>query len=66
MVEDIVKECGLPYEPNNKFSVLNVYYIPEKHSYYRIIRVDFDSLNDDEKNDIRLLTMQQCKGNLFD
>ena len=49
MVEDIVKECGLPCEPNKGVSVLNVYYIPEKHSYHRIIRINFDSLNDDEK-----------------
>ena len=61
MVEDIVKGCGLPCEPNNKFSVLNVYYIPEKHSYYRIIRVDFDSLNDDEKTTYDYLRCNNAK-----
>ena len=49
MVEDIVKQYGLPGKPNKELSVLNVYYVPEKHAYYRIIRINFDSLNDDQK-----------------
>ena len=49
IIEEVVRLDGLPCESNKRLSVLKVYYVPEKRRYYRIIRIDFDLLNDDEK-----------------
>lgn len=56
-IEDLVLRNGIPSDSSKEFSVLNVYYIPEKHRYYRICRINFDLLDDAVKettNYIRL------------
>lgn len=61
IIEEVVKLNGLPCEPNKRFSILKVYYIPEKRRYYRIIRIDFDSLDNDEKTTYDYLRCNNAK-----